>query len=368
MLRMSIAMAVVSLVASVWAGSLPQELVRALKQREQFYYNRRIVFHIEEKGQVHNRLRQARYALEILRAPSAILVRQQPLNGVEMSTEQSNSIQFDLQNGWTSACYIDEKVITATEPSLAFSSTTQSIERATMTANLRRGGKNQLYGGELQWDSRCQKVCGMYGVFTLGLDVSKLYHARWERVEERSDRWVLRGKARAREFELLPSDDYPDIVLRAELRRPDALPLRLEVIVPFRRPNMWLRHVFHTARTKRVDKFEVPDVIEYRLDDAEKRSNLRVVYDQVLFDPLQESIQLDLPQGTTVADERLGRLLNYKWTGRLPTEEELKQLAYQQGNLIPPETPHRRFSPLLFVPAILFFALAAYLYFKNRRR
>ncbi|MDM7460275.1 MAG: hypothetical protein P3X24_001295 [bacterium] len=75
-----------------------------------------------------------------------------------------------------------------------------------------------------------------------------------------------------------------------------------------------------------------------------------------------------MTHGTTVADELIGSFINFRGQGRLPTEEELKQLAYQQGSLIPPETPRRRFSPLLFVPAIVFFALAAYLYFKNRRR
>ena len=62
------------------------------------------------------------------------------------------------------------------------------------------------------------------------------------------------------------------------------------------------------------------------------------------------------------------KVVSYIWQGRLPTEEELKQLAYQQGNLIPPETPRRRFSPLLFAPAVILFALAAYLYFKKQRR
>lgn len=59
--------------------------------------------------------------------------------------------------------------------------------------------------------------------------------------------------------------------------------------------------------------------------------------------------------------------VNYRWTGHLPSEEELQQLAYQQGNLVPPETPRRRYSLWLFVPAALFFLAAAYLYFKNRR-
>lgn len=60
--------------------------------------------------------------------------------------------------------------------------------------------------------------------------------------------------------------------------------------------------------------------------------------------------------------------VNYLWEGKLIPDEKIQYLAYQQGNLIPPDAPRRRFSPLLFAPAIVFFALAAYFYFRNRRR
>jgi hypothetical protein len=50
------------------------------------------------------------------------------------------------------------------------------------------------------------------------------------------------------------------------------------------------------------------------------------------------------------------------------SEEELKRLGYQQGNLIPPETPRRRYSPWLFLPAVLCFLAAGYLYLRQRRK
>ncbi|MDM7460252.1 MAG: hypothetical protein P3X24_001160, partial [bacterium] len=62
------------------------------------------------------------------------------------------------------------------------------------------------------------------------------------------------------------------------------------------------------------------------------------------------------------------RVVQYRWKETLPDTKALEQLSYQQGNLIPPETPRRRFSPLLFVPAVIFFALAGYLYLRSRRR
>ncbi|MFN4034245.1 MAG: hypothetical protein ACK4ME_11635 [Fimbriimonadales bacterium] len=369
MLRVSLAVIAASWIASVWAGSLPQGLARALKQREQFYYHRRIVFHVEERVHVRNRQHQTRYVLEILRTPRALLVRQQPLNGVEMKTEQGNSVRFSLHDGWTSACYIGEEASAVWEPSFLFSTDAQSLEKSSMVANLARGGIDQLYGGALQWDARCRDGCGMYGVFMTGLDVSKIYRTRWERVEERANRWVLMGTAQAQAFEPhLPPENFPNISLRVELRKPDALPMRLEVLVPFRRPNMWVRHIFRTVQTKQIERLEIPVVVQYLQENAEKTREVQVAFKQVLFERLKESVQLDLPQGTTVADERIGSSINYRWQGRLPTEEELKQLAYQQGNLIPPDAPRRRFSPLLLAPAIIFFALAAYLYFRNRRR
>jgi hypothetical protein len=59
--------------------------------------------------------------------------------------------------------------------------------------------------------------------------------------------------------------------------------------------------------------------------------------------------------------------VHYLWTGELPTETELKQLAYQQGSLLPPETPQRRYSFWMFLPAIVLFGLALLFYLKRRR-
>ncbi len=59
--------------------------------------------------------------------------------------------------------------------------------------------------------------------------------------------------------------------------------------------------------------------------------------------------------------------VHYLWTGELPTEAELKQLAYQQGSLLPPETPQRRYSFWMFLPAIVLFGLALLFYLRRRR-
>jgi len=88
-----------------------------------------------------------------------------------------------------------------------------------------------------------------------------------------------------------------------------------------------------------------------------------------------------LPLGVTIYDYRLSgkdltltqmresedRAIQYRWKGRLISEDELRQLAYQEGNLLPPETPQRRYSFWMFLPAIVLFGLALLFYLKRRR-
>jgi hypothetical protein len=354
-----------------WAGSLPTELVHALQQREQFYHHRRILFRVDLRHCIfkpHPRRHESTYLLEILRTSDAVKVRQQPFRGEPVRTAQGNLVRFSLQHGWTSECYLDQQVTVLSEPSGVFSPSAQSVSQADMVANIWRNSTANLYGNP-GWGSLCQEVCGMRGVFTIGLDATKLYHASWEQVESLGDRWVLRGRAKAKSFDpLLPTEDFPDVLLRVELRKPDALALKLEVLVPFRRKDMWIRHVFRTMHFKRIEKLTVPSVVQYTIDDAERTKESQIIFELVHLGSLKEPLQLDLPLGTKVSDERLGTLANYPWGGQLLSEEELKQLAYQQGNLVPPETPRRRYSLWLFVPAALFFLAAAYLYLRGKRK
>ena len=354
-----------------WAGSLPEELVHALQRREQFYHNRRILFRVDLQHHIfkpHPRQHESTYLLEILRTSNAVKVRQQPFHGEPVRTAQGALVRFSLQHGWTSECYLDQRVTVLSEPSVLFPPDAQSVSQADMIANIQRNGAADLYGSP-GWGSLCQEACGVRGIFTIGLDATKLYRASWEQVEVLGDRWVLRGRAKAKSFDpSLPTEDFPDVLLRVELRKPDALALKLEVLVPFRRKDMWVRHVFRTMHFKRIEKLAVPSVVQYTIDDAERTRESRITFELVHLGSLKEPLQLDLPLGTKVSDERLGTLINYPWGGQLLSEEELKQLAYQQGNLIPPNTPRRRYSLWLFVPAALFFLAAAYLYLKGKRR
>jgi hypothetical protein len=96
---------------------------------------------------------------------------------------------------------------------------------------------------------------------------------------------------------------------------------------------------------------------------------------------MDKDIEMNLAVGTSVLDVRLkpydkllqssdpmDEAVQYLWKGRLLSKDELKQLAYQQGHLLPPETPRQRYSLWLFLPSVLFFIAAAYLYWRQRRR
>lgn len=147
---------------------------------------------------------------------------------------------------------------------------------------------------------------------------------------------------------------------------------------------------YHFVEMNRTNNVDFPVHIRYRKVETSPEQKRKVIVDFKLrrVDSLSEKdLEITLPLGTQVHDFRQlsrdweaqdysnhfsqgdwSRVVRYRWQGVLPDVKTLKQLAYQQGNLIPPDTPRRRFSLLLFAPAIIFFALAAYLYFRNRRR
>jgi hypothetical protein len=178
---------------------------------------------------------------------------------------------------------------------------------------------------------------------------------------------VLIGKANAEELESVRAG-APDIVLRAELRKPDALLLNLEILTPFNQPNRWVKYQLITLQTKKVDGMEVPFVFAHKSYSPMGTIKADFRYTLQRLERLKQPLRVQVPKNAVVMDERLGNTINYRWTGRLMSEEELKRLGYQQGNLIPPSTPRRRYSPWLFLPAVLCFLAAGYLYFKNRRR
>jgi hypothetical protein len=359
-----------------WADPIPSQLAKALQQRERFYYNRYVVYQVDRRLDVYKTQQktyetyQHNFLIEIAREPKAIKVVCKPLEGQTIRTEQGTTERFNPSFGGTAACYLllDQGIVIIGDTDAIFSIRDNSLERATAVANIRRIRPSGIYSNLELWKSFLDEtVAGMWGAFTIGLDVSKLYQARWEKVEERADRWVLIGKAKAEELESVRAG-APDIVLRAELRKPDALLLNLEILTPSHQPNRWVKYQLITLQTQKVDGMEIPSVFVHKGSRSTGTIKADFRYTLQRLERLKQPLRVQVPKNAVVMDERLGNTLNYRWTGRLMSEEELKRLGYQQGNLIPPETPRRRYSPWLFLPAALFFFAAGYLYLRQRRK
>ncbi|GBC92673.1 hypothetical protein HRbin15_01149 [bacterium HR15] len=139
------------------------------------------------------------------------------------------------------------------------------------------------------------------------------------------------------------------------------------------------RFEYRVLRWTQADGYWVPAEMLYTETNPSRQTSMRIKLIRIY--PTNEPVAFPIPKGGTVVDLRLNDYVNssnfssslknqvgYLYIGHLPTKEELKRLAYQQGNLVPPETSRQRYSLWLFAPAILFFLAAAYLYFKNRRQ
>jgi hypothetical protein len=355
-----------------WADPIPSQLAKALQQRERFYFNRRVVYRVQDHTTIfkpqHREHRQDRL-LEVQRTQNILQVTTRPFTGQSIRTEQGTTDQFDPSFGGSTTCYfsLDDRLQVTNQTDTILSTADRSLERATVSSNITPFSPETLYR-HIDFGGFCNEGLGMRGVFTIGLDASKLYQVRWQQVEERADRWVLVAKAKATQIYPTSNPNDPDVTLRVELRKPDALPLQLEMLKPFRRPNMWWRHTFRTLQFRRIDGLDIPTLIEHKYEVADNSHITRSLYTFLRLERLKQPLRVQVPKNAVVMDERLGNTLNYHWTGRLMSEEELKRLGYQQGNLIPPETPRRRYSPWLFLPAVLCFLAAGYLYLRQRRK
>lgn len=141
------------------------------------------------------------------------------------------------------------------------------------------------------------------------------------------------------------------------------------------------KYQWRVKQWERVEGYWMPSLIEYEYSDsmASERASIELVSVTPSSPSAVKSVEEHLTRGDLVVDFRLAgeitdspmilkESLDYRFEQHLPSVEKLKQLAYQRGNLVPPETPRRRYSLWLFVPAALFFLAAAYLYLKGKRR
>ncbi|GIV09616.1 MAG: hypothetical protein KatS3mg019_1707 [Fimbriimonadales bacterium] len=144
-----------------------------------------------------------------------------------------------------------------------------------------------------------------------------------------------------------------------------------------------LRFQWRVKQWKQVAGYWMPSLIEYERKDrmVSEQAYIELVAASPTPPDAVKNLSEYLTRGVQVTDFRLAGgitdspmhlreqdVVSYGFDQHLPSVEELQQLAYQQGNLVPPETPQRRDSLWLFVPAALFFLAAAYLYLRGKRK
>jgi hypothetical protein len=211
----------------------------------------------------------------------------------------------------------------------------------------------------------------------------KAMDTQWNTVQFTGGRWHLKGRYAGRFAE-----GWVALVLQA-----DGLPLQLTVrqyrTFTDRRSGVVRKRLmeeleWRTEEVVRIEGIPIPKRISYRRKNyfLNDEFTSRIVLIKV--EPFGGKVEMRLPIGTRVWDARLAsyekmfkemvnpeevrEAISYDWQGRLPSKEELHRLAYQQGYLLPPESPRHRYSLWLFAPAVLFFTAAAYLYWKQKRR
>ena len=124
---------------------------------------------------------------------------------------------------------------------------------------------------------------------------------------------------------------------------------------------VWLpRKVVHIYSSKSMRTEAVAHLVDCQKVNSEYSEQLIKTGTDVIDYRLRDQV-LDTPRQTNEG------IVSYKYTGRFPTKDELRELAYQQGSLLPPETPQRRYSFWMFLPATALFGLALLFYLKRRR-
>jgi hypothetical protein len=173
-----------------WADPIPSQLAKALQQRERFYHNRYVVYQVDRRLDVYKTQQQAyqtyqhNFLIEIAREPKAIKVVCKPLEGQTIRTEQGTTERFHPSFGGTTTCYLllNQGLAIIGDTDAIFSIRDNSLERATAVANIRRIRPNGIYSNlELRSSFLDETVAGMWGAFTIGLDVSKLYQRAGKR-------------------------------------------------------------------------------------------------------------------------------------------------------------------------------------------
>ncbi len=208
-------------------------------------------------------------------------------------------------------------------------------------------------------------------VFLAGIDPTSLDDYKVERVEDLGEQWIIYGSG------------SPSIRWKIHFRKSDGLPTFCE----FGRPTF--TKIVKVSKTTRLRGQAFP--AEVTIEEITRNSKTGQIFSRYVCKYTLKSKdnyngEIEIPLGTSIADYRLmdyadfvklysstqlgggEQAVIYPWSGRLLSEAELQQLAYQQGHLIPPDAPARRYSLWMFLPAVILFGLAGYLYYRQKRK
>lgn len=134
-------------------------------------------------------------------------------------------------------------------------------------------------------------------------------------------------------------------------------------------------------KTRKVEGFLVPAEVEVREDASSYRG--RIVARLLKATPTVGVPAFAYNRGAFLTDLRLlpkgeckdlerSRSLHlatsYLWEGSLWSEEDLKRIVTSGGSTLPPGPPRRRYSLVMFAPAVILLLIAGYLFWKSRKK
>jgi hypothetical protein len=358
-------------VSGVWASELPKELVHTLQRVQNSYLNKIYLYKVKKdvKPARGNRY-EAEFCMEVAVTADTVLISRMPdtESSMKMETKHGGKISIDTKSLINSeTCYISKDVIVNLTSDFQFQPNTNRVANAELLAYINEGADWRSSPADFFDSSPCGAASGLSAPFFLGVPLTSSSVIRWTSAERVGQEWILNGYIKANDYDPSVGSDYPNVSVRAKVDGHTGLIMSLELLRPLRSEGQWQRRTAQVVAKKYIRNAFFPSRIAFQWDSSSRNYLATETYELLAVEPITQIGMPEIPLGTQVIDSRLGHPVRYSWTGRLLSKDELKQLAYQQGSLLPPETPQRRYSFWMFLPAIVLFGLALLFYLKRRR-
>jgi len=358
-------------VSQVWASELPKELVHTLQKVQNSYLNKRYVYKVKKDVKpAQGNGYQAEFRMEVVITTDALLISRMPEteSAVNMETKYGGRVSIDTRSLINSeTCYISKDVIANLTSDFQFQPNINRTTNAELLVYINEGADWRSSPVDFFDSSPCGVASGFSAPLFLGVPLTNSSVIRWASAERVGQQWILNGYIKASDYDPSVGSDYPNVSVRARVDGHTGLIMSLELLRPLRSEGKWQRRTAQVVAKKYIRNAFFPSRIAFQWDSSSKSYLATETYELLAVEPITQISMPEIPLGTQVIDSRLGHPVRYSWTGRLPSKDELKQLAYQQGSLLPPETPQRRYSFWMFLPAIVLFGLALLFYLKRRR-